>query len=100
MPDRARAHDGEASFAGTVTGRVQGVGFRAFVAGTAESLGLSGWVRNLPDGRVELAARGAKMQLIALSLALQKGPHGAHVGAVDLDWSRGPGDGRGFQIRG
>jgi acylphosphatase len=100
MTERARALDREASFAGTVTGSVQGVGFRAFVAGTAESLGLSGWVRNLPDGRVELAARGPKKQLIVLSLALKKGPHGAHVGAVDLDWSRGPGDGQGFQIRG
>ncbi len=100
MTDGTRALESEAAFAGTVTGHVQGVGFRAFVAGTAESLGLSGWVRNLPDGGVELAARGAKMQLIALSLALKKGPPGAHVGAVDLDWSRGPGDGRGFQIRG
>jgi acylphosphatase len=99
MTEAARALENEASFAGTVTGRVQGVGFRAFVAGTAESLGLSGWVRNVPDGRVEVAARGPKKQLIALSLALKKGPPSARIGAVDLDWSRGPGDGSGFQIR-
>jgi acylphosphatase len=92
--------EGEASFAGTVTGRVQGVGFRAFVAASAESLGLHGWVKNLPDGRVELAARGPKAQLVVLSLALKRGPGGARVTAVELDWSRGPEDGlNGFEVR-
>lgn len=99
MVDWKRASGREASFTGTVTGRVQGVGFRAFAAGAAESLGLSGWVRNLPDGRVEVAARGSEQQLIALSVALKKGPPGARIRAVDLDWSRGPGDARGFAIR-
>ncbi|MCX8060666.1 MAG: acylphosphatase, partial [Aquificaceae bacterium] len=43
-----------------VGGVVQGVGYRAFAKRTAESYGLSGWVRNLPDGRVELFVQGSK----------------------------------------
>lgn len=91
--------DTAASYVGTVTGRVQGVGFRLFVQGTAQSLGLTGWVRNLPDGRVELAARGPKRQLTVLSMLLHRGPEGAQVTSVDLDWSQGPGETRGFELR-
>ena len=50
-------------FTGTVTGRVQGVGFRYFVARSARNLGLSGYVRNLPDGTVEVAASGGARQV-------------------------------------
>ncbi len=91
--------DTEASFNGVVSGRVQGVGFRAFVVGSAESLGLTGWVRNLHDGRVEVAARGPKRQLTVLAMLLHSGPHGAEVKNVDLDWTQGPGETRGFELR-
>ena len=50
-------------FTGTVAGRVQGVGFRYFVARSARGLGLSGYVRNLPDGTVEVAAAGSRAAL-------------------------------------
>ena len=50
-------------FTGTVAGRVQGVGFRYFVARSARGLGLSGYVRNLPDGTVEVAAVGNRAAL-------------------------------------
>ena len=50
-------------FTGTVAGRVQGVGFRYFVARSARGLGLSGYVRNLPDGTVEVAASGNRASL-------------------------------------
>ena len=62
-----------------VHGRVQGVGFRWFVRTEARRLGLAGWVRNLPDGTVELRASGIAQFLAALEQAIQRGPDGAAV---------------------
>jgi acylphosphatase len=62
-----------------VTGMVQGVGFRWFVRERARRLGLKGWVRNLPDGSVEVAASGELGQLELLKAELQRGPRGAAV---------------------
>lgn len=62
-----------------VSGRVQGVCFRAETEAQANRLGLTGWVRNLPDGRVEVAAFGAPGQLDALRDWLKRGPSMAHV---------------------
>jgi acylphosphatase len=68
-----------------VEGRVQGVGFRWFVRERARRLGLAGWVRNLPDGSVEVAATGDTQEVQMLRDALAKGPPGANVRAlVDL----------------
>ena len=77
-------------FTGAVAGRVQGVGFRYFVARAARRLGLSGYVRNLPDGTVEVAAAGSRGALDALVALLEKGPPGAVVESVKLDWSNPP----------
>lgn len=69
-----------------VTGIVQGVGFRWFVREKARRLGLSGWVRNLPDGSVEVAASGQPGQLELLRGELRRGPNGARVDGVhDMD---------------
>ena len=65
-----------------VTGVVQGVGFRWFVRERARRLGLAGWVRNLPDGSVEVLAEGDQGQLDLLEGELKKGPQGARVAAV------------------
>jgi len=62
---------------------VQGVGFRWFVRERARRLGLSGWVRNLEDGSVEVAAEGDEPQIELLRSELQKGPSGAIVKAVE-----------------
>lgn len=62
-----------------VRGRVQGVGFRAFTRGRAAELGLRGWVRNLPDGRVEARAVGDVGALRAWREAVQQGPRFAVV---------------------
>ena len=86
-------------FTGIVAGRVQGVGYRYFAANNARRLGLSGYVRNLPDGRVEVAASGSRAALEALVALLKEGPFGAVVESVKLDWSSPP-DGPGtFDIR-
>ncbi len=66
-----------------VRGRVQGVGFRWFVEREARMLGLNGWVRNNPDGSVEVLAMGSREQLSALSGRLHAGPRAARVEAVD-----------------
>jgi acylphosphatase len=61
------------------SGRVQGVGFRWFVRERARRLDLAGWVRNEPDGSVEVAAAGLPESLAALRRTLLEGPPGAHV---------------------
>lgn len=65
-----------------ISGRVQGVGFRWFAREEARRLGLSGWVRNVPDGDVEVAAGGEPASLDRLRTALAVGPTGAQVSRV------------------
>lgn len=71
-----------------ISGRVQGVGFRWFVREEARRLGLSGWVTNLPDGDVEVAASGEDGAVERLRRALEVGPTGAQVAEV-LDVEEG-----------
>ena len=66
-----------------IAGRVQGVGFRWFAVQRAQKLHISGWVTNLPDGRVEVVGRGTGSQLQALEQELRKGPSGANVETVE-----------------
>ena len=73
-----------------VEGRVQGVGFRYFVLREAQALGLSGWVRNLPDGRVEVLARGEPDLVSALEGRLWQGPSHARVASVEGREAEGP----------
>ena len=66
-----------------VSGRVQGVGFRAFVQSVASQEKLRGWVRNLNDGRVEILAQGPLASTKRLQESVQKGPQSAHVTQVE-----------------
>ncbi len=66
-----------------VSGRVQGVGFRAAACSQARRLGLAGWVRNLADGRVELLAQGEAARLDSLFAWLQRGPPAAGVTGIE-----------------
>jgi acylphosphatase len=66
-----------------ISGRVQGVGFRWFVARKARELHLAGWVRNRPDGKVEVAAAGDPPSLELLEAAAAAGPPGAEVEYVE-----------------
>jgi acylphosphatase len=67
----------------TVSGRVQGVGFRAFAQHAAESLGVRGWAANRDDGSVEVYAVGTSEQLSEFSGYVRKGPRMADVRSVD-----------------
>jgi acylphosphatase len=66
-----------------VSGVVQGVGFRYFVYRRAQSLSLRGWVRNLPDGRVEVVISGPPEQVATLEAAVSQGPPHAQVEKVE-----------------
>jgi acylphosphatase len=81
-----------------VEGRVQGVGYRAFVRERAEALGLAGWVRNLPSGDVDLEAEGPRVTLERLLRDLQKGPPASRVQHVHAEWAPARGT-NGFEIR-
>jgi acylphosphatase len=66
-----------------ITGRVQGVGFRGFARAEARDLGLSGRVKNLPDGSVEVVAVGAPPALARLRERLREGPPGGRVQKIE-----------------
>lgn len=68
-----------------VTGKVQGVFYRASTREQARNLGLTGYAKNLPDGRVEVMASGPAAGLDALARWLQKGPPSARVDAVERE---------------
>lgn len=82
-----------------VRGRVQGVGFRFFVAGRAAALGVRGWVANGPDGSVQCVAEGTRDTLEALLAALELGPASARVDGVSAAWSSAAGSFDRFEIR-
>jgi acylphosphatase len=73
----------------TVRGFVQGVGFRVFVRSAAWHLNLRGYVRNLPDGTLQVIAAGPRPSLEKLLAQIWRGPAGAHITAVDVAWDPG-----------
>jgi acylphosphatase len=87
-----------ASYRYIVSGRVQGVGFRYFALREAESLGLVGFVRNLPDGSVEVVAEGDEPPLARFEERLREGPGFARVSGIDRI-AVPPRGGSGFHIR-
>lgn len=82
-----------------ISGRVQGVGFRAATQAKARQLGLCGWVCNLPDGRVEVMAQGQQTALNQLSDWLQQGPVFAQVQQVECQPETDRTVSAGFHIR-
>ena len=82
-----------------VRGRVQGVGYRAFAQHEAVDLGLTGWVRNLEEGDVEVYAIGAPEQLSALEDCLWRGPRMSEVRGVNSSEARVDASVHGFRIR-
>jgi acylphosphatase len=83
-----------------VSGLVQGVGFRWFVLNQATRLGLAGWVENLPDGAVEVVAKGSVNQLTEMERELRRGPRFSHVEHVErVDFPHEVGGVKGFEIK-
>ncbi len=88
--DNARAHL-------RIYGQVQGVFFRASTESEARRLGLTGWVRNRPDGSVEVVAEGPKATLEELAAWCRHGPPRAQVDRLDVEWSEASGEFSGFR---
>ncbi|MBF2045837.1 MAG: acylphosphatase [Elainella sp. C42_A2020_010] len=88
--DRIRAH-------AIISGRVQGVGYRASTWDMAQLLKLSGWVRNLRDGRVEAVFEGTQAQIDEMLRWCHQGPPAAQVTAVDVNYETPEGL-QGFEV--
>lgn len=71
-----------------ISGFVQGVGYREFVKRQARKLGLTGWVRNLSDNRVEVIAQGEQDSLKKLVKICEKGPFLSDVKNIAIDWQK------------
>lgn len=82
-----------------VSGLVQGVFYRASTEAEAKRLGLTGWVRNLPDGRVEAVAEGPEDALADLCQWAEQGPPAARVDRVERAWQAATGEFAGFETR-
>ena len=80
------------------TGHVQGVGFRYTVKTVATGYELTGSVRNLPDGRVELLAEGAREELEAFKQGIRESGLGHFIQNEDVNWSEASNQFRGFEI--
>ena len=81
-----------------ISGRVQGVFFRDSCRRLAEQQDVAGWVRNLPDGRVEAVFEAPKWVVESMLEWMRTGPRGAAVSSVDVSWED-PGTEQGFRVR-
>ena len=82
-----------------ISGRVQGVGFRYFMEARASAEGVHGWVRNLPDGRVEALIEGDEESVDRVEAAARRGPPSAEVDDVSAEMITPSGRATGFSIR-
>lgn len=88
-----------AAFRATVKGMVQGVGFRYYTQRAANRLGVRGWVRNLPDGNVEVEVEADRDTLERFIEELEAGPTFARVDEIDLHWLDADPGHRSFSIK-
>jgi acylphosphatase len=82
-----------------ISGEVQGVFFRANTRKAASELGLAGWVRNTPEGMVEVVAEGRKPLLDRFVEFCKKGPEGARVDETEIEWTKPTGEFSGFSVK-
>ncbi len=81
-----------------ITGRVQGVGFRHFTRKNADKLGITGWVKNLPDGRVEAVFQGTEEDVKELISRCKKGPISSYVQDIEVSEIENTQDHRSFEV--
>ena len=81
------------------SGRVQGVFFRAFTEDIAHLMGLYGWAKNLPDGRVEAVFEGSREHVEEAIRKCTIGPPSAYVDNVEVKWKKATGEFSSFSVR-
>ena len=81
-----------------IDGRVQGVGFRYFTKTNARDLGVKGWVKNLPDGRVEAVFEGDEERVQELIDRCKRGPRSARVDDLNVEWVSSTGKFNSFDV--
>ena len=81
------------------SGLVQGVYYRQFTQIKAKSFGLTGWVKNLPDGRVDVMCEGEKGLILDLIKELRVGPPSANVTGVQIEWQEYKGKFKDFKMK-
>ncbi|MTI89683.1 MAG: acylphosphatase [Balneolaceae bacterium] len=83
-----------------ISGRVQGVGFRYFTKKNARSIGIKGWVKNLPDGRVEAVFQGEEGAVERMLNKVRQGPKSSYVEFIDVEDKPDPLEGySAFQVK-
>ena len=82
-----------------ISGRVQGVFFRSTAKEWADELNVKGWIRNLPDGRVEAVLEGDKREVDELIELMKRGPPLAIVEKIEIIWEDYKGEFKDFRIR-
>ncbi len=82
-----------------VTGRVQGVGFRAFVQQSGMEFGLTGWVRNVGYDTVEAVAEGPRERLEKFAEAVKTGPRAGRVDDARIEWETASGEFQDFGVK-
>jgi len=90
---------GQARLQAFVSGVVQGVGYRHFALSNALKLGITGWVRNLPDGSVQVVAEGPREALELWLNDLRRGPYSGRVDEVRFSWFPSRGEFDRFEVR-
>ncbi len=91
MDEKIRAHV-------YIEGKVQGVFYRDWILRQARGLGLTGWVKNLEDGRVEVVFEGPKMQVEVLTQKCKEGSSASEVKHTDISYEKATGEFDGFSI--
>jgi acylphosphatase len=81
-----------------IEGKVQNVGFRHFTKLNAEEVGVHGWVKNLPDGRVEVIFEGPEDHIDEIVARCEDGPGASRVDEVDFEWEEPTGEFNSFEI--
>ena len=97
-PKEKREAEGKKRIHVFYSGRVQGVGFRFTAERIALSLGIVGWVRNLPDGRVEVLGEGEEAKLVLFLEKIKNGPMKPYIRDVDVAWEEAKGNFEAFGI--